>query len=329
VGSISTLLPWHSLRSWYFSQSEWQKVIVAFAYYASTLAAAKIYLAYFPPLFAMSEEALATSHIFALVAVCGFCTATMYYYRASAIAAQIGLYQTNRRLHELLENTLPGLITARLEKGETLIADSHSEAAVLFADLVEFSELSKRLSPSHLVELLNNLFSQFDDAAERHQVEKIKTIGDCYMAATGVLGQGASRVDAIAEFAFDLLRIVRAVGDQSGLPLELRIGISSGPVVSGVIGRRKYSFDLWGDTVNLASRMERDGEPAHIHVTDAIYWRLCRRYRLEKRGEINVKGHPNTNVYDLIGPLDAGSNVVSIGAPQRPLAATRTPPHPS
>ncbi len=285
-----------------FSRSEWRQLLAVLAWFVVTVIASQAYLIYRGPVYTMSPQDLEIARAFTLAMVCLFAFATVYYYRASAVAAQIRLYNTNQRLHELLANMLPQLIADRLERGETLIADSHAEATVLFADLVGFSGLSHRLSPSHLVELLNDLFSQFDEAASQHGVEKIKTIGDCYMAASGILGETGCRVEGVADFALDMIRIVRSQADASGLPLEIRIGISTGPVISGVIGRRKYAYDLWGDTVNLASRMESGGERGHIQVTEATYWRLCRRYRLEKRGEINVKGYPNTVVYDLLGP---------------------------
>jgi adenylate cyclase len=294
-----------------FIRSERRKVVGAYTIFATSFGLMEVYRAFRPPIFSLPEHELALSRVIVLIQMTGFTALVVWYYRSAAIAAQVELYRTNERLRELLVNTLPALIADRLQRGERVIADSHAEATVLFADLVGFSELSKRLSPPHLVELLNNLFSQFDEAAAQHGVEKIKTIGDCYMAASGVLGSSGNQVDAMADFAFEMLRIVHALGEQSGLPLDLRIGISTGPVISGVIGRRKYAYDLWGDTVNLASRMESDGRRGHIQVTEATYWRLCKRYRLERRGEMNVKGHPNTVVYDLLRPIEPEPNVLS------------------
>jgi class 3 adenylate cyclase len=295
-----------------FSRTERRKIAAAYAVFIVMFFCAQLYLAIRPALFNISELDLTISRYFVLVTMSAFSVTTVYFYRSAAIAAQMKLHRANERLHELLGNTLPELIAERLDKGETLIADSHAEATVLFADLVGFSEITKRLSPSHLVELLNTIFTQFDEAAGRRGVEKIKTIGDCYMAATGVLGHSSRQVEAMADFALEMLDLVKSIGDECGLPLEIRIGISTGPVISGVIGRRKYAYDLWGDTVNLASRMESGGERGQIQVTESTYWRLRPRYHLEKKGEIDVKGHPNTPVYILLGRNAPADNVLPL-----------------
>jgi class 3 adenylate cyclase len=287
-----------------FTRAELKQTLACYAVFALAFVGSSAWLAYHSPIYALDADVLAHIRAFVLTILCVFTGLTVYHYRSTAIDAQIKLHRANERLHELLTNTLPQLIADRLDKGERVIADSHAEATVLFADLVGFSEISKRLSPSHVVELLNSLFSGFDEAASRHGVEKIKTIGDCYMAATGVLAEGGRQVEAMADFALEMPAIVRAVGEEFGQPLEVRIGISTGPVISGVIGRRKFAYDLWGDTVNLASRMESGGERGLIQVTEATYWRLRKSYCLENRGVIAAKGYPNTPVYALLGRID-------------------------
>jgi class 3 adenylate cyclase len=288
-----------------FTPAERGRLLLVYAIYAAICIGVEIYLAGHPPFLLLPESELALSRAIALVQLSGFCALVVWYYRAAALRAQARLHRANERLHDLLVHTLPAPIADRLQQGETLIADSHAEATVLFADLVGFSELNRRLSPAHLVELLNALFSAFDDAAQHRGVEKIKTIGDEYMAASGVLGEGDAPAEAMAEFALDMLVIARAVGRQFSQPLRLRIGMSTGPVISGVIGRQKYAFDLWGDTVNLASRLASGGEPDRIQAAEATYRRLHRRYRFERRGTIDVKGYPSISVHVLLGQLAA------------------------
>ncbi|HUN51699.1 MAG TPA: adenylate/guanylate cyclase domain-containing protein [Candidatus Sulfotelmatobacter sp.] len=305
-----------------FARSETRKLLGAYAIFLASLLAAQLYLASHTPIYSLPEAGRMPSRLFALVMLSGFSAVTVYYYRAAAISAQIKLYQANQRLHELLVNILPVAIAGRLSKGETPIADAHAEATVLFADLVGFSALSKRLAPAHLVELLNVLFSRFDEAAARFGVEKIKTIGDCYMAATGVLGDTARQTEVMADFALQMLDTVAAVGKEFDQPLKLRIGISTGPVVAGVIGRRKYAYDLWGDTVNLASRMEHDSEGGQIQVTESTYWRLHRNFVFRERGAVDIKGYPNTSVYVLLGRFVAPDDVVPLDP--KPVQPTRS-----
>ncbi len=257
----------------------------------------------FRPLVPLSPVQLTRANYFNLFMLTGAVGLGMRYYQNLALAARRQLAEANRRVAELLANVLPPLIALRLQEKHGVIADSHVEATVLFADLVGFSALTRRLSPGHLIEVLDLIFSRFDEAAAGHRIEKIKTIGDCYMAATGVLSEaeGAPAVEDIADFGLDLLRIVRAAADEIGMPLGVRVGISTGPVVSGVIGRRKYSFDVWGDTVNLASRMESEGIAGRIQVSEATYWRLQHAFDFETRGVIPLKGMESAAAYLLVG----------------------------
>jgi class 3 adenylate cyclase len=226
----------------------------------------------------------------------------LHYFKNASLTARLELADANRRISELLAAMVPAPIASRLARGDRLIADSHGEATVLFADLTGFSQLTRRLSPTHLVEVLNLVFSRFDEAARRHQIEKIKTIGDCYMAATGVLDDAVGGgVEAMAEFALDMLDIVERSSDEIGIPLGMRIGISTGPVVSGVIGAQRFAFDVWGDTVNLANRMESSGAAGQVQVSEATYWRLRSRYRFEVRENVEVKGGDRVRAYVLLG----------------------------
>ena len=205
----------------------------------------------------------------------------------------------------LLSNVLPQPIAERLKRGQKTIADHFTEVTVLFADLVSFTNLSSHSSPKELVELLNRIFSQFDALAERHGLEKIKTIGDAYMVVGGLPTPTLNHVTAIANMAIDLQSAMTQFTTQDGQPIHLRVGIHTGPVIAGIIGTRKFSYDLWGDTVNVASRMESQGEVGRIQVTATVHERLKNRYYLEERGEITVKGKGLMPTYWLVGKKTA------------------------
>ena len=205
------------------------------------------------------------------------------------------------RSEQLLLNVLPAPIATRLKTGENVIADRFSDVTVLFADLVDFTRGSERVNPAAVVEVLDELFSSFDELARQHGLEKIKTVGDAYMVAGGLPVPRADHTEAVADLALAMRDEVAHHQDASGQPLQLRIGIDTGPVVAGVIGRQKFSYDLWGDTVNTASRMESHGIAGHIQVTDRTYQRLRDRYRLEPRGLIQVKSKGAMTTYLLVG----------------------------
>jgi len=201
----------------------------------------------------------------------------------------------------LLHNILPERIADRLKAGESTIADAIPSVTVMFADLSGFTAFSAGLDARRLVFLLDEIFSAFDRAAAAQGVEKIKTIGDCYMAVAGLSNPRADHAEAAAGLAFDLLDTFAGLVAAHGLDLGVRIGIHSGPVVAGVIGHHTFAYDLWGDTVNVASRMESHGEPGRIHVTEATRLLLGDRYRFEHRGEVDVKGRGLMETFFLLG----------------------------
>lgn len=205
------------------------------------------------------------------------------------------------RAERLLLNVLPQPIVDRLKRGETVIADSFSEVTVLFADLVEFTELSGRIAPAELVQRLNEIFSTFDELAERYGLEKIKTIGDAYMVVGGVPTPRAEHAEAIAEMALDMMQATNRAASGDGKPFRIRAGIHTGPVVAGIIGTAKFAYDLWGDTVNIASRMESHGIPGSIQVSPASYARLRNKYVFAERGVIELKGKGSMQTYLLTG----------------------------
>jgi class 3 adenylate cyclase/sensor histidine kinase YesM len=198
--------------------------------------------------------------------------------------------EKNRENETLLLNILPGPIAHRLKSGETAIADSYAQATVLFADIVGFTNLAATREPAAIILFLNGLFTRFDVAAKRHGIEKIKTIGDAYMAVSGIVASHPDHVKQMVEMGLDMLETVKAYSILSGIPVSIRVGINTGPVVAGVIGTTKFIYDLWGDTVNMASRMESTGIPGAIQVSRSVYEQLDKRYDFEPRGPIEVKG---------------------------------------
>jgi class 3 adenylate cyclase len=190
----------------------------------------------------------------------------------------------------LLLNILPATIVQRINRGEVTIADRFPEATILFSDLVGFTGLAGRSSPGQIIEILNRLFSSFDDLAKQFGLEKIKTIGDAYMVAGGLPEERPDHAVAVAEMALAMLDEVRRIGTQFGENLELRIGVHSGEVVAGIIGQHRFIYDVWGDTVNTASRLESSGVPNRIQISQATHHRIADKFHCELRGPINVKG---------------------------------------
>jgi len=201
----------------------------------------------------------------------------------------------------LLLNILPKSIADRLKQGESTIADGFPDATVLFADLADFTRLSSQVPAAELVRMLNEIFSKFDWLAELHHLEKIKTIGDAYMVVGGLPTPRPDHAEAIAEMALDMLKVVTRLDSGDARRFGVRIGISSGPVVAGIIGSKKFIYDLWGDTVNIASRMESLGQLGAIQVSETTYEHLKDKYALERRGKIEVKGKGKMTTYFLNG----------------------------
>jgi adenylate cyclase len=199
----------------------------------------------------------------------------------------------------LLLNILPAPIAARLKHDQGIIAEQFDDVTVLFADIVDFTTLAARITPTELVGMLNQIFSLFDQLAEQHGLEKIKTIGDAYMVVGGLPAACADHAEAVADMALDMRRAIACFNAEQGELFTIRIGISSGSAVAGVIGTTKFAYDLWGDTVNTASRMESHGLPGHIQVSAATYKRLRKTYRFTARGRIDVKGKGAMRTYLL------------------------------
>jgi PAS domain S-box-containing protein len=217
------------------------------------------------------------------------------------IRAEQALRLEKNKSERLLLNILPKPIVEQLKQFQGSLAQQFPEATILFADIVNFSPLSAEISPLELLNLLNQIFSVFDQLAEKHGVEKIKTIGDAYMVAGGLPVPTDNHALAIGQMALDMQQAIHQFKTEQGKPLQIRIGINTGPVVAGVIGTKKFSYDLWGDAVNVASRMESSGLPGRIQVTAATKERLQDKYLFEERGSIAVKGKGKMISYWLIG----------------------------
>ncbi len=205
------------------------------------------------------------------------------------------------RSEGLLLNVLPPSIAERLKRNPGVIAEAHEQVTVLFADIVDFTPFAEHTAPERVVGVLDQVFSAFDALAERHGVEKIKTAGDAYMAASGLPVARPDHAEAMADMALDMRAAFAALCASLELDLSIRIGLASGPVVAGVIGRHKFTYDLWGETVNTASRMESHGVPGRIQVTVATFEHLRAAYELEERGEIEIKGVGRRRTWFLEG----------------------------
>jgi adenylate cyclase len=217
------------------------------------------------------------------------------------------LRKERNKTENLLLNLLPEPIAERLKEEPGVIADKFEKATILFADLVNFTQISTTMPATKLVYLLNEIFSSFDELTEKHGLEKIKTIGDAYMVAGGIPIERPDHAEASAEMALDMLVAIDELNVKLEATFDLRIGINSGPVVAGVIGTKKFIYDLWGNAVNTASRMESHGVPGRIQVSFYTYELLRDKYEFEERGSIDIKGQGEMRTYFLTGPKTASA----------------------
>ena len=222
--------------------------------------------------------------------------------RLAQLQAEKELLEIEKEKSErLLLNILPKAIAERLKLGERTIANGHPTVTVMFADLVGFTALSRRTPPGDLVGILNGIFTTFDLLVEKHSLEKIKTIGDSYMLAGGIPIHRDDHAQAVADVSMEMIAALDRLNAANGTELKMRIGINTGPIVAGVIGKRKFTYDLWGDTVNLASRMESSGMAGVIHVSESTYQALKEDFVLEERGLTHCKGIGEVTTYFLKG----------------------------
>lgn len=218
--------------------------------------------------------------------------------------SQALLAEEHARSEALLLNVLPQEIVGRLKGNkqhlhDVTIADTYEHASVLFADIVGFTELSSKLPPQELVNMLNHYFTAFDYLSAHYEIEKIKTIGDAYMAATGILREDEGALERLADLALAMLKEVERLNQAQGLALQLRIGVHFGPVTAGVIGKQKFIYDLWGDTVNTAARLESHGVPGKVQVSEVVKQKLSARFLFEEGGVKSLKGKGEMKTYFL------------------------------
>jgi class 3 adenylate cyclase len=248
------------------------------------------------PVMALTNMANITATFFLIVV-------PIHYFRNATDKAEAALELEHRKVENLLHNILPVSIATRLKENAQTIADGFKTVTVLFADIAGFTRLSENISPEKLVGILNNIFSRFDALSDHYGLEKIKTIGDAYMVAAGIPEERDDHAEVMADFALGMLAEIADYNTEHAMNLSIRVGISSGPVVAGIIGKKKFSYDLWGDSVNTASRMESHGEPGAIQVTQDTYDLLKNKYDFTDRGNISVKGKGNLHTYFLTGKL--------------------------
>lgn len=227
-----------------------------------------------------------------------------YVYSEAARKAEAKLELEQQKSERLLLNILPASIAERLKEDNSIIADHFESTTVMFSDIVGFTALSEQISPSELVRRLNRIFSAFDDLAERHGLEKIKTIGDAYMVAGGFPDQRNGHANDVSAMALDMLAAIEACNRETEQPVSIRIGIHSGPAVAGVIGIKKFVYDVWGDTVNTASRMESSGLPGRIQLSEQAAALLDNDFVVQERGTVELKGKGCMTTYWLVGRRD-------------------------
>ena len=222
--------------------------------------------------------------------------------RFAQLQAEKELVEREKEKSEkLLLNILPGAIAGRLKSGEKTIANGHETVSVMFADLCGFTALSRKTNPANLVEMLNSIFTAFDLIVEKHGVEKIKTIGDCYMMVGGLPTHRDDHAQVVADAALEMVAALEHLNQVNGTDLKMRVGIHTGPVVAGVIGKIKFTYDLWGDTVNVASRMESSGLPGMVHLSEQTQEALKGKFLLEERGFVECKGLGQVKTFFLKG----------------------------
>ncbi len=236
------------------------------------------------------------------VVSCGVLLLIVSYALGEAARAETAAEREYERSERLLTNILPLPIAARLKnEGNVVIADRHDEASILFADMEGFTAQASEIAPDDLVQFLNRVFSDFDRLVDRHGLEKIKTTGDAYMVISGVPAARPDHAQALATLALEMCEAAREWRDPRGRSVPVRMGISSGPVVAGVVGTRKFFYDVWGDAVNVAARMETTGVAGKIQISQSVYERLNDQFVVEARGEIEVKGKGSMQTWFLLG----------------------------
>lgn len=301
-GGHHYLLASATVGSLFFTLDEWPWKLFYLVFGLTLYMLLEYELLPYSPVETISLPVARLFEVVSIAGTIGFIFVFLYSYQFAVLRAERKLDRAHQRSEELLLNILPLPIAERLKVGESVV-DRFEEVTVLFADISSFTKLATEMVPVEIVQMLNEIFSAFDSIADSYGLEKIKTIGDAYMVAGGIPEEQPNHVEAVANMAMDMRDWLTNFRDTQGLDIGLRVGIHSGPVVAGVIGSRKFIYDLWGDTVNLASRMESHGIIDQIQVSQVVADKLESRFKLEARGEIAVKGKGNMPVYLLDGRL--------------------------
>ncbi len=245
--------------------------------------------------------ALSMNFVVTIISACVMVFITVWFALRDTQRAEAVMEAQYQRSEALLANMLPGSIAERLKDPDrNVIADKYDEASVLFADIVGFTERASSTAPADLVRFLDRLYGAFDELVDRHGLEKIKVSGDSYMVVSGVPRARPDHAFALADFALDMANVAAALKDPHGQPITLRMGMACGPVVAGVVGSRRFFYDVWGDAVNVASRMESTDSVGRIQVPEAMYHRLKGEFVLHERGSIEVKGKGVMRTWYLI-----------------------------
>jgi adenylate cyclase len=261
---------------------------------------------------------LSLGFVVTTVSACVMVVATVWYAVREIIRAEACIEAEYERSEALLANILPASIAERLkDPARNIIADKYDDASVLFADIAGFTERASDIAPDKLIRFLDRLYSDFDALVDKYGLEKIKVSGDSYMVVSGVPQPRPDHIEALADLALDMADTANGLKDSHGHALPLRIGLATGPVVAGVVGSRRFFYDVWGDAVNIASRMEATDSVGRIQVPEAVYQRLKDDFVLQERGAINVKGKGLMHTWYLVGRKpDTGSGGVRAEAPQ-------------
>jgi adenylate cyclase len=251
------------------------------------------------------QWALTSGFVVSIISACVMIVATVWYALHEIARAETAMEQEYERSERLLVNILPSTIAERLKDPSTrIIADRYADASILFADIAGYTERASETTPADLVLFLNQLYTDFDRLVERHGLEKIKTSGDCYIVVSGVPEPRPDHLEALACLALNMAEAVDGLIDTRGHPVPMRIGLGVGPVVAGVVGSRRFFYDVWGDAVNVAARMESTGVEGKIQVPEAAYERLKHDFVLEERGEVAVKGKGVMRTWFLLAQKD-------------------------
>lgn len=256
------------------------------------------------PFYKIPEESLYSRNVMVDISFAILILVFSYYIMNTYNRTELFALIEQEKSERLLKNILPASVIQKLREKDDTIAERYENCTVLFADIVGFTELSRKMTAVEVVSLLNQIFSNFDDLVDKHGLEKIKTIGDAYMVAGGVPEIDLKHAEKIATLALEMLELINQFCFDKEIKLELRIGINSGDAVAGVIGKKKFIFDLWGNSVNLASRMESQGIPGKIQVTESTHSLLKDNFEFLRREKFDVKGIGSIHSYLLIGKLE-------------------------